>query len=47
MEEVHAQMSSLLHQPEFVLVLNQAKIANQGFGQGLEESPIPGGKALR
>ena len=47
MEEVHSQMGGLLHQPEFVLILNQAQMGNQGFGQRPEESAMPGAKALR
>ena len=42
MEKVDAQSSRLFHQPEFILVLDQAKIADQGFGQGLEEPPSSG-----
>src|SRR5277367_1904689 len=42
MEQVHAQVSGLFHEPEFVLVLNEAELGNKRFGQGAEESAISG-----
>jgi hypothetical protein len=43
MEKVDAQSSRLFHQPEFVFVLDQAKVADQRFGEWLEEPPSSGG----
>ncbi len=47
MEQVDTQVSRLFHQAEFVLVLNKAKTADQGLGQGLEESPAASGFAIK
>jgi len=32
MEQLDSASGSLFHQPEFILVLDKAKIADQGFG---------------